>query len=413
MEKILFADLIIKAKKAIAPLGHSKSTVYQYGLAWDDLALFFNQHNQETFSEALAHQFVEQTTNDFKKGRLKAWRFKLYRLATNILLEVYQTGEYKWKQHCADPNIHLSTAHKKFHEAFQGYLIQTGKSHKTRELYGTVTRQFLTWVQNERNITVATLELKNIPAAIAAIGQSYQRTSMRTMLSALRTFLSFLWLNKVTTINLTDAVPSSGVRKSATVPTLTSDEEIKMLNIIDRSTLAGKRNYAMVLLAMRTGLRSVDIINLKLTDIDWRDNTINIVQQKNYRPLSLPLLPEVGNALVEYILQARPKSDEPYIFLKLFPPFSKLADCYNISRRIIDKAGIKQKDDRFKGFHLFRHSVAAKMLNNEINLSVISSTLGHSSTESSKHYLSTDGVHLKACALTLKGIEVSKEELLL
>jgi len=412
VEKILLVDLIGKAKKAIAPLGHSKSTVYQYGLSWDELALFFNQNNQETFSEALAHQFVEQTTDDFKKGRLKAWRFKLYRLATNILLEVYQTGGYKWKQHCADPNTHLLTAHKKLHEAFQGYLIQNGKSHKTRELYGTVSRQFLTWLQTEQNITVSNLELKNIPAAIAAIGQSYQRTSMRTMLSALRNFLSFLWLTKVTTINLTDAVPSSGVRKSAVVPTLTTDEEVKMLNIIDRSTLAGKRNYAMVLLAMRTGLRSVDIINLKLKDIDWRKNTISIVQQKNCRPLSLPLLSEVGNALVEYILQARPKSDEPYIFLKLFPPFSKLAGCYNISRRIIDKAGIRQQDDRFKGFHLFRHSVAAKMLNNEINLSVISSTLGHSSTESSKHYLSTDSVHLKACALTLKGIEVSKEELL-
>lgn len=412
MEKILLVDLIGKAKKAIAPLGHSKSTVYQYGLAWDELALFFNQNNQETFSEALAHQFVEQTTNDFKKGRLKAWRFKLYRLATNILFEVYQTGEYKWKQHCADPNMHLSTAHKKLYEAFQRYLIQSGKSNKTRELYGTVSRQFLTWLQNEQNITVSKLELKNIPAAIKAIGQFYQRTSMRTMLSALRNFFSFLWLTKVTPINLTDAVPSSGVRKSAIVPTLTTDEEVKMLNIIDRSTIAGKRNYAMVMLAMRTGLRSVDITNLKLKDIDWRKNTINIVQQKNCRPLSLPLLPEVGNALIEYILQARPKSDEPYIFLKLFPPFSKLASCYNISRRIIDKAGIRQKDDRFKGFHLFRHSVAAKMLNNEISLSVISSTLGHSSTESSKQYLSTDGVHLKACALSLKGIEVSKEELL-
>lgn len=412
METILLVALIDKAKKAIAPLGHSRSTVYQYGLAWDKLTLFFNQNNQEIFSETLAHQFIEQTTDDFKRRRLKTWKFKLYRLSTNILLEVYQTGGYKWKLHCVDPNTHLSTAHKKLHEAFQGYLIQNGKSHKTRELYGTVSRQFLTWLQTEQNITVSNLELINIPAAIAAIGQSYQRTSMRTMLSALRNFLSFLWLTKVTTINLTAAVPSSGVRKSAVVPTLTTEEEVKLLNVIDRSTLAGKRNYAMVLLAMRTGLRTVDIINLKLKDIDWRKNTISIVQQKNRRPLSLPLLPEVGNALVEYILQARPKSDEPYLFLKLFPPFSKLSDCHNISRKIIDEAEIRSPDERFKGFHLFRHSIAAKMLQNEIKLSVIANTLGHSSTESSKHYLSTDGMHLKACALTLAGIEVSKEELL-
>lgn len=412
MRKTLLTDLIVETKKAITPLGHSPSTVYQYGLAWDELAAYFKRNNQEIFSEDLAHQFVKQTTDNFMEGKLKTWKFKLYRLATNILLEVYQTGGYKWHQHNTTPNKHLSTENIKLHEAFQCYLIQNGKSLKTRDLYTTVSRQFLTWLQTEQSLTMSNLKLENIPTAIAAIGQSYQQTSMRTVLSALRNFLSFLWVTDQSSINLTAAVPSSGVRKRAVVPTLTMEQEVKLLNAIDRSTPAGKRNYAMVLLAMRTGLRSVDIINMKLTDINWRNNTINLVQQKNRRPLSLPLLPEVGNALVEYILKARPESDEPYLFLKLMPPFSKLTGCYNISRNIMDKAAIRSPDERFKGFHLFRHSIAAKMLQNEIKLSVISNTLGHSSTESSKHYLSTDGIHLKACALTLKGIEVSKEELL-
>jgi len=410
--KTLLNDLIVEAKKAIAPIGLSTSTVYQYGLAWDELTTYFKQNNQAVFSEDLAHQFVKQTTDNFKEGKLKPWKFKLYRLATNILLEVYQTGRYRWHFHNTNPNENLSVENIKLHEAFQCYLTQKGKSPKTQELYATVSRQFLTWLQTEQSLTVSNLKLANIPTAIAVIGQSYQQTSMRTVLSALRNFLSFLWVTGETSINLIAAVPSSGVRKRAVVPMLTMEQEVELLNAIDRSTTAGKRNYAMVLLAMRTGLRSVDIINLKLTDIDWRNNTINIVQQKNRKPLSLPLLPEVGNALVEYILQARPESVEPFLFLKLLPPISKLTDCYSISRSIMDKAAIRPQEARFRGFHLFRHSIAAKMLQNEIKLSVITNTLGHSSTESSKHYLSTDGVHLKACALTLKGIEVSKEELL-
>ncbi len=168
----------------------------------------------------------------------------------------------------------------------------------------------------------------------------------------------------------------------------------------------------MILLALRTGLRTVDVVNLKLTEIDWRTNTINIIQQKNRRPLSLPLLPDVGNALADYILHARSESINPYIFLKICPPFEKLSDCYHVSRRAMKQAEIRQNSSQSQGFHVFRHSVASRMLAGEVRLSVISNVLGHGSMESSKMYLSTDAAHLKACALTLKGIEVSKEELL-
>ncbi len=231
------------------------------------------------------------------------------------------------------------------------------------------------------------------------------------MLSALRVFLTFLWMSRETAINLAPAVPSSGSRKVAVVPTLSVEEEIQLLQSIDRSTCLGKRNYAMVLLAIRTGLRTVDIINLRLNDIDWRSNTISIIQQKNRRALCLPLLPDVGNALVDYILHARPESANPYLFLKILPPFVKLTDCYHISRRALEIAEIRQNGSQFKGFHIFRHSVASRMLSGEVRLSVISNALGHGSMESSKMYLSTDRAHLKACALTLKGIEVFKEEL--
>ena len=133
------------------------------------------------------------------------------------------------------------------------------------------------------------------------LSRSYQKTSMRTVLSALRMFLSFLWMTGETATNLTLAIPSSGARKVEVVPTLTAAEEVQLLQSMERSTALGKRNYAMVLLGIRTGLRTADIINLKLTDIDWRSNTINIIQQKNRRPLSLPLLPDFGNALVDYL----------------------------------------------------------------------------------------------------------------
>lgn len=231
------------------------------------------------------------------------------------------------------------------------------------------------------------------------------------MLSALRSFLCFMYKKGLTREKLVKAVPSSCARKNSVVPTITKIEENQLLQSIDRTTRIGKRNYAMVLLAMRTGLRSIDIINLELSDIDWRKRTISITQKKNGRSLTLPLLADIGNSLADYILNARHHSS-PYVFLRCQPPYTKLSGCFSISCSVMKKAGIRQSDNQRKGFHIFRHSLATRMLSQEIPLSVISNTLGHGSMASTKVYLSTDGEHLKTCALSLNGIEVTKEELL-
>jgi integrase len=94
---------------------------------------------------------------------------------------------------------------------------------------------------------------------------------------------------------------------------------------VDSTTPAGKRNYAMLLLTLRTGLRAVDIINLKLGDIQWKRNAIEIVQSKTGTPLVLPLLTDIGNAIADYILNGRLESKQPYLFLRTQAPYRKLS----------------------------------------------------------------------------------------
>jgi len=170
----------------------------------------------------------------------------------------------------------------------------------------------------------------------------------------------------------------------------------------------------MLLLALRTGLRSVDILHLKLEDIHWRTNTIEIIQEKTQVPLVLPLLTDVGNAIADYLLHGRPESSLPYVFLRTLAPFQNLSShsaCYAISCKIMKAAGIRQGKADCKGFHCLRHSVAARLLSEETPLPVISSILGHRNKDSAKVYLSTDLDHLRDCALSLVGIEVAQEEL--
>ena len=278
-----------------------------------------------------------------------------------------------------------------------------------------ISRQFLKYVEVERHKTIAELRLEDIGQFIPYISKRYQTTSMRTLLSALRCFLRYLEENGLTPKRLSLAVPRSGARKTLIIPTITIQEERAILNAIDRRTVMGKRNYAMILLALRTGLRSIDITQLKLLDIKWKTGTIEIVQEKNGRPLILPMLAEVGNALADYILHGRPDSKGSYIFLRTKAPCQRLARrsaCYAVSCKTLHDAGIRQGNQERKGFHCLRHSVAARMLAQEVPLPVISSVLGHRNPESTKAYLSTDLEHLRACALSLEGIEVAREELL-
>lgn len=415
MNEILLTELVTQAKEAIKPLQHSASTVYQYGMAWNELIQFYESKDKIYFSKELANRFVQETKDELEKGLIKEWRYKIRRLSVLVLLEVFETGSYSWKCHWSDANGILTEEMKQQHNEYAEALIRLGKGNGTRGFYETLARQFLKYVQFEINKSTSELQLDDVRNFIPYIARSYQGTSMRTVLSALRSFLNFLYKEKITKVKLVLAVPSSGSRKTSVVPTITKDEENRLLQSIDRSTRLGKRNYAMMLLAMRTGLRSIDITNLELSNIDWRNKTIAIVQQKSGRSLTLPILSDVGNALADYILNARPESNLPYVFLRYQSPYTKLSErsgCYAISSSIMKKADIRQLGHQRKGFHIFRHSLAARMLAQEISLSVISNTLGHGSMSSSKVYLSTDGKHLKACALTLQGIEVTMEELL-
>ena len=413
MNEMKLSELIDKTKMAIKPIGYSNSTIYQYGLAWEKLTIFFFQHDQFFFSKNLALHFLRLITDQYEKGDLREWRFKLYRLSTYILIEVFETGSYSWKYHKQDPDKNLNTEMEAIQLHFLAFLEREEKRKGTKDLYLTVSRQVLKYLQMGSSCKVSKLELNDSSRIVSHLAGHYQKTSMRTVLSALRVFFKYLWDTSQTTSNLALAVPSSGVRKIAVVSTLTIKEEDCILQAIDRNQTIGKRNYAMILIAIRTGLRESDVINLKFSEIDWYCNTINIVQQKNNRPLTIPLLPEVGNALADYILNGRPaKPGYAYIFLRIFPPFTKLTAAYTMNSKTLIKAGVRTETDPYRGLHLYRHSVAARMLAKEVPLHIISDVLGHGSKESSKQYLSTDGAHLKECALSLKGIEPKREVLI-
>ena len=158
------------------------------------------------------------------------------------------------------------------------------------------------------------------------------------------------------------------------------------------------RNYAIILLAARLGLRLSDILNIKLKDIDWKNNKINIVQPKTNNLNILPLSKEVGWAIIDYIKKSRPKCNNEYLFVKMKYPFDKMIHFQKFNK-YFKKANIEIKNNNKKGIHNLRHSLATNMLNYNIPLSIISSTLGDTLETTSNTYLKVDIKNLSKCNL--------------
>lgn len=185
------------------------------------------------------------------------------------------------------------------------------------------------------------------------------------------------------------------------IPTVYTEEEIeRMIQSIDRGSSQGKRDYAMILLAARYGLRVSDIIGLRFVNLDWDHDRICIIQKKTEKRVVLPLSDEVGEAIIDYIRHGRPEVDSPCVFLTVQAPYKPLGSNILVSR-IKDCAARANivVNGRKTGPHALRHSLATNLLKASTSLPVISEILGHSSTESTKTYLRVNIDLLRQCAL--------------
>jgi integrase len=194
-------------------------------------------------------------------------------------------------------------------------------------------------------------------------------------------------------------------------PFLTSDEVDKIKAVLEEeNSHLSLRDKAIGTLAIYTGLRSCDISNLRMDDIDWVNDTIIVKQQKTLVSFTLPLRAIVGNALFDYITLERPNVTCRPVFLTKQRPYWKItsSNLYNVSVTILKQAGVRTGGGR-KGLHLFRHRLASSLLENGIAHPVISATLGHTAPTSLNPYLDADLAHLKACALSIESFPIRKE----
>ena len=256
--------------------------------------------------------------------------------------------------------------------------------------------KFLHWLPDPLETTFERLDASMVLRFVAANAEhGYSRNYLKNRHRALRSFLRFLHVQAVTPRLLADAVPAVASWSLANVPrALTVEQVAALLDSFDTGTTVGIRDRAMFLFLARMGMRRVEVSRLSLDDIDWHSGTFTVTGKGSQRE-QLPLLTELGEALRDYLLQARPHCDCPSVFITMRRPYRPITPglISAVMSRASDRAEIPKV-----GTHRLRHTVAIRMLNSGSGLAEIGKVLRHHSALSTAIYAKVDLKRLSGLA---------------
>lgn len=227
--------------------------------------------------------------------------------------------------------------------------------------------------------------------------------SIASILTTLRVYLRFLYFNQYTAEDLSLKVPKQNKYYYPPVPSVWEKQDVmRMLNSIDRGNPTGKRDYAILLLVTKLGIRAGDIKSLELSDLKWQSETIEVRQNKTKNTVTYPILKDIGWALIDYLKNGRPTSNSPFVFIRMNAPyeaFGRDANLHNIITKYTRLSGIAVPRDKRQGLHSLRHTLASTLLEQGTPLPVISEILGHVNSKSTSVYLHTEMEGLRKCAI--------------
>ena len=341
----------------------------------------------------------EQHDQGILSRQSRNWRIRGIR----ILTEIYETGSFQWK-------IYSSQTTAEFPDVFaregEGFLSSINGSRKRLKNARSLTLRFCVFVKNNginrfEDIT------SDILRAFLAEMHTTRPASMDEVVSLLKKFFQYLEENGLSIERHWQLLSSPRSRDHKVKPAMMHEELAFILNQVDRKNTCGKRDYAILVLAVTTGLRAGDIASLELSDISWKGQEIHLSQGKTGKRLVIPLQPSARDALADYILNGRQKTENRRIFLRSTVPYAPLQDGVSIScifRKYLKLAGIAHSRNDGKTFHGIRRAVGTYMVSGGVPVTTVSQVLGHQSIRATRQYISLDLQGLRKCALPMSSI---------
>ena len=405
MQKSL-VDLLHDLEQKMLQLGYTKGSMQFYRRRWRMLLQFAKERGENFFSERLGLDFVERHFHILEKdlnhtlSQSETQELRIIRMIGDFQLHrTILRRYYKHKQILTDPYF------IDINNQFESYCVGKGYSQVTIDHYVKQSAQFLDYLASQNATDCKSLSLSLIHDYIKTLA-GYTYKTVEQNICSLRAFFRFLLEIEVVQTDFATKTPMVQARKQTRIPSVwTKDELKKLILAIDRGNPKGKRDYAIILLACCLGMRCMDIKHLKIEHFHWKEKKLIFTQSKTQTPLSLPLTPEVGWAIIDYLKYGRPKIDSPYLFVRHiapFIPFSEDDHLTQLIKRYMELAHLPTLKKR-RGMHSLRHTMASMLLEKDTALSTISDILGHVDTDSTAVYLKVDIEKLRGCALSFEG----------
>ena len=402
MKSLPITDLIFLVKKELLDLGYSKSTVSSFAVVWNRLKAYMEHNSLKQFSMGIGFAFLEADAGKELLLRTPPPSDVLQKIRSINLLGEYQIQKtirpmgYFRKYHCPE---FADKALKAFREYALSKLelAPSTVAHMDSSLH-----KFCSLLLGRGITDFSRMTVEDIHAYSLCLS-SLKKKTLYNYLYSVRRFIEYLVKEGIIAKEVLQALPKvSRPDENDGIPSAYNADEIKiLLGSVDRANPAGKRLYAMMLLSILFGLRGGEICNLKLSDIDWENNTVHVIHKKGNKESHYPLLPEIGNAIADYLQHGRPEVNLPYVFLSAGRPIKKTttASFSHGVAGLIRRSNIAVPKGKKTGCHVLRHSCATMLLEEGTEMSVISEVLAHTSTETTGIYTKVDIKHLRQCAL--------------
>lgn len=397
MQEMAISRTIGQVRQRLEENGYSKGRIQQFTSTTNQLVKFMAQQGISDYSMDIGMRFIEEHYGFQADGTLShVNRARLQDLT--MLSEVQLHGVFMMRHR--NRNYRIPEGFREATDDFLEHRRFVGiveRNMGTVELY---LERFFFYLTSQEIDSIPKITGEHIRGYLRYIS-AFSNESKNHMMRTVRQFMEFCWRNDYHPKNLASFTPNVHYNKRARIPYAYSyDEVMKILGLVDRNNPVGKRNYAILLLIARLGLRTGDVSGLRFENFDWEHNRLTLTQHKTGRPLTLPLLEDVGLAVIDYLKFGRPDSSSNTVFLSHKYPFKDFnsSSLYRIVSEYIHKAGLTVQGKKH-GPHSLRHSLASRLLEENVPLPVISEILGHTNTETTAVYLSIGIDQLRRCAL--------------
>lgn len=350
-------------------------------------------HEARDLNEALARECLRRVIKPSSVGRNSAPATLRRFLA--MLRQMGVVPDFEASR--LNPSEQLTHAYERF------LLRERNLEPRTVAIRRLVASRFLSEKFGSGPLKLSNLRAPDVTTFVQRHAHDHGPAHARTLVAGMRVFLHYLHYEGIIDTDLSATVPAVAQWSFSTLPKHLSASQVRqVLQHCDRSTPLGRRNYAILLLLARLGLRAGEIIKLNLEDIDWENSRVT-VSGKGRQFAQLPLPADVARAIARYLRHDRPRCTCRRLFIRDHAPlegFNRSAAIACVVKRALAKAGVKSAR---KGAHLLRHSLATDLLRKGASLDEIGEVLRHKSPDTTKIYAKVDFKSLRSLALPWPG----------